>query len=631
MLAPVEATQGVASVGKMVRALHHRGPDGDGVQCVSQDQGWNLVLGHARLAILDLTDRAAQPMRDAATGSWLIYNGEIYNFVALRTELEAHGHRFVSSGDTEVLLKAFIQWGPSAMHRLRGMYAFAFWDGREKCLKLGRDPFGIKPLLVARVGAGIVFASEIRALGAGGMLDLHLNPTAVRSYLAFGSVIEPVSIFQEVTSIPPGHVVTVQVGGLVSLPVPILILGDVLAKHGRPAPVSRSMATEQIRAELKRSVSEHLVSDVPVGIFLSGGIDSSVIAALADQTGVARDMRYLTVCFAEQEFSELGYAQQVARQLSGRHETVPLDAAQMTSMLPRALASMDQPTVDGINTFIVSNVAARQGIKVVLSGLGGDELFGGYTSFWKAPLLSRIPWLLKWGATALPRRFFRSESERLKLLYASQGRDAADAYLLQRSLRWDSPMSGIESFGSLRDVAREMPEDWARPAAARTLSDYSRISFLESSFYMRNQLLRDSDTMSAANSIELRVPFLDLGVLESAWSIPGSQHVSPWGGGKQLLKAVLNDAIPGLPLGRRKMGFVLPWQRWLRDPEVFGMLADTMHTPSLYAGLGVTPDEGRRILAAFSDKLPQGNWLHVWSLFVLLDWKRRFDANVAKP
>lgn len=612
---------GSRALRSMVHALRHRGPDGVDIMTVAAPGERRLFLGHARLSILDLSDRAAQPMAGAATGSWLIYNGELYNFAELRAELEARGHHFRSTGDTEVLLKALVEWGPEAMRRLRGIYAFAYWEGRTKRLILGRDPFGIKPLLMARTPGGILFASEIRALGASGLLDLHLNPMAIRAYLAFGCVIEPATIFQEVVSLPPGHIVVVE-GERVEPPRAIVTLGDLWQ---RPAPRRRPRrdVVNDVRAELQRSVGEQLVSDVPVGIFLSGGIDSSIVAALADRTGVARDLRYLTVCFPEQEFSELGYARQVARSLSGRHETVSLEAHQVAELLPRALAGMDQPSVDGINTYVVSSVAAERGIKVVLSGLGGDEIFGGYTTFWKAPLLARFPALLRAAARLLPARLFRNENERRKLLQAGECFDLRDAYLLQRSIRWDAGLGADPVLESLPDSSLATPETWELMTTSHRASSFSRVSFFESVFYMRNQLLRDSDIMSSANSIELRVPFLDMKVMELAWSVPGDEHLSRFGGGKMILKEVLNGLIPNLPLGRRKMGFVFPWQRWLRDSNKFTMIADVLHSPALYEQTGIDPAQGRLTWKAFMDRDPRVSWMHVWSLFVLLDWKRR--------
>lgn len=629
ILGPQPRAEGIAAVGRMVQAMRHRGPDGQAVECVAAPGGRNLFLGHARLSILDLTENSAQPMLDEETGSQLVFNGEIYNYAALRRELEASGHRFRSSGDTEVLLRVLLEWGLEGLRRLRGMYAFAFWDGRNRRLVLARDPLGIKPLLLARSGDSVLFASELRSLSASGVMRFTLSPMGIRSYLAFGSVIEPATICQEAVSVPPGHVVLTDAGGRLAPPRRIVGPEDILARHISPDRIPFRSAVDAVRSRLEKSVREHMVSDVPLGIFLSGGIDSSVIAALADRMGIGRDVRYMTVCFPEQEFSELGYAQQVARGLSGTHQTVRLDAERMLDLLPKALSAMDQPTVDGINTYILSNVAASEGIKVVVSGLGGDEIFGGYTTFWKAPLLGRHSKIFSGMARVLPSRLFGSESERLKLVQAAQSFDVRDAYLLQRSVRWNPQTSRIAMLGTLPDNSLVTPEAWELMCTDHRLGDHNRISYLESVFYLRNQLLRDGDIFSSANSVELRVPYLDLDLVDLSWDLPGSHHRSALRGGKRILKRILEDLLPGLPVGRRKMGFVFPWERWLREPKIFEMVADTVHTHGAYEGLGVEPQEGRQILAAFIERDPLITWAHIWSLFVLLDWSIRFRGGGA--
>lgn len=628
ILARESREESVAQVERMVCALHHRGPDGSDTVFIPGCGDRNLTLGHARLSILDLTEHSSQPMPDEATGSWLVFNGEIYNFGSLRRELEARQHRFRSTGDTEVLLRALLEWGPEVMRRLRGMYAFAFWDGRTKQLLLARDPFGIKPLLIAHQGDSIVFASELRSLKASGALSLVPSPMAVRSHLTFGSVIEPATIVENVVAIPPGHIVMADSQGHLAPPRRVVGLEDKFAQRPVNDRVPYRGAVDALRTQLQRSVREQLVSDVPLGIFLSGGIDSSLVASLAVGAGLTEDLTYLTISFPEPEFSELEYAQQVAKRLPGKHQTVRLDIEQMLALLPKAIAAMDQPTVDGINTFIMSSVAAQLGIKVVLSGLGGDEVFAGYTTFWKAPLLARHPQLFSSAARILPRALFGSEAERSKVVQAAQCFDVRDTYLLQRSIRWSQNTARIKFINTLPDNALVTPEAWELMSTDHRESDYKRISYLESVFYMRNQLLRDSDIFSSANSIEMRVPFLDLEVLSLAWSLPASYHRSLRTGGKRILKDILDQLHPGLPLNRRKMGFVFPWEHWLRNPKFAEMIDDTVNTPGLYQGLGVEPAEGREILKAFAEHDPLVNWSHVWSLFVLLNWAERFRSGV---
>ena len=629
ILGPQSREEGLSTLARMIGAIRHRGPDGQGFTCVPACGGRNLFLGHARLSILDLSDNSAQPMLDTDTGSQLIFNGEIYNYVSLRRDLEAAGHRFASSGDTEVLLHALIEWGTDAVGRLRGMYAFAFWDGRKRQLVLARDPFGIKPLLLMRSGDSVLFASEMRGLVASGVTRFVLNSLGVRSYLAFGTVIEPATIFQGVVSIPPGYVVMTDSEGRLLPPRRITGLDDILMRHVQPDDMSFEGAVDAVQEQLKRSVREHLASDVPVGVFLSGGIDSAVIATLADRAEARPQLTYLTVCFPEEEYSELAYAQQVARGLRGKHESVMLDVDQMLAMLPKALAAMDRPTVDGINTYILSNVAAQNGIKVLVSGLGGDEIFGGYTTFWKTPVLWRHRGVLSQFARAFPAGAFGSVSERAKLVESKNGFDLRDAYLLQRSIRWSTETSGIDLLGKLPDNSLVTPEAWELMATDHRQTDHNRISYLESVFYMRNQLLRDSDVFSSANSVELRVPYLDLDLLDTAWRLPGRYHRSALAGGKRILKSILDKLQPALPLRRRKMGFVFPWQVWLHEPRFLEMVTDTVHTPGAYENLGVKPEEGRRILRGFTERDPMITWAQVWSLFALLNWCERIRREGA--
>ncbi|MGH7894752.1 MAG: asparagine synthase (glutamine-hydrolyzing), partial [Candidatus Binatia bacterium] len=379
-----------AAVARMVAAQHHRGPDE--ARTVTVPTGpRSLVLGFDRLAILDLTPDASQPMHDPSTGSWLVFNGEIYNFRDLRAELEGGGHRFRSSGDTEVLLAALARWGTAALPRLRGMYAFAFFDARTRRLVLGRDPFGIKPLLYGWLDGVFVFASELRAIRVAGLGSLTVDREALDAYLTYGAVPEPHTIAREVHALPPGHVLELDARGEAHGPRRVFGLEDLLGEVERPADASWRDAVDEVGSVLADAVEAHLVSDVPLGVLLSGGVDSTVVASLA-----ARHVepQFLTVGFDEPRFSEVAAARATALRLGGRHHVISLTSGDVLGVLPAALEAMDQPTADGINTFVIARAAAERGIKVLVSGLGGDEVFGGYSTFRKAPLLAaRAGWL----------------------------------------------------------------------------------------------------------------------------------------------------------------------------------------------------------------------------------------------
>ncbi len=562
-------------------------------------------------------------MAAAATGSWLVYNGELYNFRELRHDLEARGCVFQSSGDTEVLLHALIQWGEDALPRFRGMYAFAFWDGRRQRLLLARDPFGIKPLFYGRSDRAIVFASELEAIRASSLLRLSLDPEAMRSFLLYGAVSEPRTMAREVVMLSPGTVVSIDGRGSASPPRrKASIEQEIHDQEPRVHRDTSDKAVAEIAALLASSVRSHLVSDVPVGIFLSGGIDSSLVASLARAASPNGNTSFLTVDLAEPGFSEVEHARTVARGLGGHHHVVRVSAREVLDLLPEALSAMGQPTVDGINTFVICKAAARLGIKVLLSGLGGDELFGGYTPFAKAPLPPRHA---RWASFLAPSTSLvpRRRGPACDKLRASRGvRELREAYLMQRALRWSScPWPEPPSLVPPADFGVP-PETWDAMANAHRCSTFQQVSYLELSFYMRNQLLRDADVFSSANSVELRVPFVDLAVLRAAWRIPPRDHLGRFGKGKRVLRTLLRGLHPLLEIDRRKQGFLFPWTDWLRGPFA-DRVRDTVSSPALYADLGLDARAGTTLLAAFEAGHPLVTWAHVWSLFVLLEWSGR--------
>jgi asparagine synthase (glutamine-hydrolysing) len=603
---PVDGLE--AAVARMIGAQRHRGPDEQRTVTVRTGAS-ALVLGFDRLAILDLTEAGSQPMRHDATGSWLVFNGEIYDHAALRSRLEGRGHRFRSSGDTEVLLAALVEWGTAALTRLRGMYAFAFFDGRTQRLVLARDPFGIKPLVYGRLGDAVVFASELRAIRAAGLADLTIDRDALAAYLTYGAVPEPHTIAAELRMLPPGSVVEVDARGRVSDPRRVLDLDDLV---GTPeAPASRTAAVEAVEAALAGAVTSHLVSDVPLGVLLSGGVDSTLVASLAArEPGV--EPQFLTVGFDEPRFNEVATARATALRLGGRHHVVSLSVADVLALLPDALAAMDQPTADGVNTFVITRAAAERGIRVLVSGLGGDELFGGYTTFEKAPFLAAHARALAPIGRLLAGLGVGNAAQWAKIARARHVRDLRDAYLVQRAIEPDVP----------RDERCGLPADtWAtlplRPGAA----DFRNVSALEVGFYLRSQLLHDADVFSSANSVELRVPFLDLAVLRAAWSIPTAWHAGRFGGRKQILKAVLRRLAPAHPVKRPKMGFVFPWTEWLRGP-LGERVATTLTDRDAHEHLGLDPSAGLRLVDAFRRGDPRIGWAQLWSRFVLVEWHR---------
>jgi asparagine synthase (glutamine-hydrolysing) len=368
-----------AIVDKMIAALVHRGPDKQCVEAVAEGRG-GVVFGNSRLAIIDLSEKVQMPMSDPQTGNWIAYNGEVYNFLDLRAELEAAGHRFYTGTDTEVILKAYSKWGPACLERFRGMFAFAIWDRARREFFLARDRLGLKPLYYYQDNDIFLFASEVRALLATGKVERKLDPAALECFLWNGFEVAPQSIIRGVHSLLPGHWMRVgqdakrkDGGSYWSLP------------NSTDATAREDDLRDRARARLEEAVRLRLISDVPLGAFLSGGLDSSAIVALMGQGG--GDVRTCSITFDEPDFDESPYSRWVAETHRTQHTEIRLRSEDFAAWLPDALSAMDQPTFDGMNTYCVARAVRQHGLTVALSGLGGDELFGGY------PFFKTIPWL----------------------------------------------------------------------------------------------------------------------------------------------------------------------------------------------------------------------------------------------
>src|SRR5271166_2593090 len=421
---------------KAARSLAHRGPDDSGTVIVDCSAAAPCQLGfaHTRLSIIDLSPLGHQPMQDPVTGNWIVYNGEIYNFRELRKELEAAGVEFKSQSDTEVILSAYRVWGESCLTRLGGMFAFALWDAQRKRLLLARDPMGIKPLYYHQSEQTFIFASEVRTLLGTGLVPRKTDPTGVLSYLAFGSVYEPWTIVEGVKSVPPGHVLTVVNGSVTIREYWNALASSACIKSGQ---TSRNGTTDQLPAILRDAVLSHLVSDVPVGVFLSGGIDSSALVAILSHDGVRANT--FSLVFREEEFDEGQYSREVARRFGTEHHEIQVSPQDTLASLPEALCAMDQPTIDGINTYLVSSKTRAAGVKVALTGLGADEMFAGYSNFRRVPKMEafskrfgRLPRLVR-GPIAASVGLFAGKGDRSRKL-EELGNDAVHPYFLARML-----------------------------------------------------------------------------------------------------------------------------------------------------------------------------------------------------
>ena len=548
-LPPPELSAGAE---RMRFALRSRGPDDSGTY-LSPTGG--AVLAHARLAILDLSPAGHQPMSTADGRHVIVFNGEIYNHAQLRRELESQGETFASHSDTEVILALYRRQGPACVHELEGMFAFCIWDVQERTAFLARDPFGIKPLYYYSQGGELVFASEVRALLASGCVPRRPCREAIASYWLFGSVQEPLSIVQGVRSLPAGHHLTWRDGQLTLR----CFWDPQLIGEG----IDAGDAVAATRSALQESIQRHLVSDVPVGVFLSGGVDSTVVATLARQAGVA-DLQTFSIAFNDPNFNEGEVAARTARHLGAHHHEWRLDAATGRRLLGDFLDAGDQPSIDGFNTYCVSRFAREHGLKVVLSGLGGDELFAGYGSFQMVPKILRLGQRFSW-LPLLPRFASWSlqtlgKTPRINRLghYLADHPSAAGAYWCMRGVF--TPAEAVRlTRHYLGDGEPEFQHEARHYAVPRQPTADDTVSYLELTRYMKNQLLRDSDVMSMASGLELRVPLVDRKLFEVLRQIPSATRLVP--GKALLLKAV--PEIPDWVAHAPKRGFVFPFEQWI--------------------------------------------------------------------
>ncbi len=538
-------------------SMEVRGPDGAG-EWISGDG--RIGLGHRRLAIIDLSDSGLQPMERSDGRFRIVFNGEIYNYRELRKELGDQGVVFRTESDTEVILALYARDGARMLDRLRGMFALAIWDDRERRLLLARDPYGIKPLYYAESGGTLRFASQVKALEAGGAISSALDPAGVTGFLLWGSVPEPHTLRAAVRALPAGHYLEVD-GSRVGRPQSYWSVGSQAADVG-----------VDVGQALSASVQAHLVADVPVAVFLSAGLDSSLIAALASRqtNGPLTTLTLRFEDYAGTELDEAPLAAKVAAGLGTQHLERRVARDEFVDMWPGALRAMDQPSVDGLNTYVVSKVAHDAGFKVVLSGLGGDELFGSYASFQSVPQwvtyakrLRAIPGLSAiWPTITAPFSAARPKLRKVPQLGAS----LAGAYFLRRGLYLPDELpglignelsaQGLAEYDPIADADRHLRRDGG------DLVGWEAVHAMESSMYMRNQLLRDSDWAAMAHSLELRVPLVDRWLRDAVAAAdyePGQSH------GKS---ATVRQVAPELPEAlwtRPKSGFSVPVMEWLGE------------------------------------------------------------------
>jgi len=548
-----------------------RGPDSKG-EWYSDDG--RLGIGHRRLSIIDLSDDGLQPMLNACGSLVLSFNGEIYNYKSLRSSLEREGRVFRTKTDTEVILHLYESKGEAMLDDLRGMFALALWDKSKGKLLLARDPYGVKPLYYANDGWTVRVASQVKALLAGGRVSRQGDPAGHVGFFLFGSVPEPYTTYQEIREVPAGSMVSVDALGPSSPRIWKKLSSVIAAGRDAEPPVSPDEARSMVREAIRDTVENHLVSDVPVGAFLSSGIDSTALVGLAKESGL-RDLETITLAFAEfsgRSDDEAPRAEITAREYGTRHTTSRVAEAEFQDDLPKILDAMDQPSIDGINTWMVSKKASELGLKVCLSGIGGDELFGGYPSFRQIPrwvramaVPSRIPLLGRavrggFGLT-------RAESFGFDPKAAEFVRYAGtfpSAYLLKRGLflPWELPAL-LGSDVAVEGLRRLEVQDYIRDTICpEPGSGFARVACMESSLYLRNQLLRDADWAGMAHSLEIRVPLVDIKLLNRLAPIAHTPFARL---GKALLASSPSRFIDAGTDGVLKTGFRVPMDSWISN------------------------------------------------------------------
>jgi asparagine synthase (glutamine-hydrolysing) len=545
--------------------MRRRGPDGAG-EWWSDDR--RVGLGHRRLAIIDLDERAAQPMVSADGALIVTFNGEIYNYKQLRAELMGQGARFRTDSDTEVLLHLYAREGRQMVQRLRGMFAFALFDTRRAGLLMARDPYGVKPLYYASEAGVLRFASQVKALLAGGALSRLVDPAGLAGFHLYGHVPEPFTLYQAIQPLPAGSTLWIDGAG-VGEARPFASIATALATA---APCSSPNLQMGVRAAVLESVRHHLVADVAVGAFLSGGVDSGALVGLMRDAGQTR-IATLTLAFPEfrgSEDDEAPLAEQTAALYGAEHTTRLIHRTEFLDDLPVLFAAMDQPSIDGINSWFAAKAARELGLKVVLSGIGGDELLAGYSTFRDIPRwlrcfgpLSRIP-----GAAALAEASLRGMAPRLvkdnpKVLgLLKYGGDWAGAYLLRRAVLLPFEIEGVMDPDFARQgLQRLFPLERLRASVTPDpRGDIRRVVALESANYLRNQLLRDADWAGMAHGLEIRTPLVDFTLLQTL--APHMPRMAA-GRGKRALAAAPSTPLPSQIVSRRKSGFSVPTAAWI--------------------------------------------------------------------
>jgi asparagine synthase (glutamine-hydrolysing) len=631
---------------RMLAAMRHRGPDDLGMEVIQNPQAPNrpVVLLHTRLAILDLTSAGHQPMSDrpvqTPTASaarqkpnWIVFNGEIFNFQNLYPELAGAGWPPRTRCDTEVILHAYRLWRTACVEKFRGMFTWCLVDAERETAWFCRDRLGVKPLYLARPRCGgLLFASEVRTLLAAGpeLVPPVVDPGALESFLAQGSIGGAGTIIHGIESFEAGQSLVTDWLGRSLKSQRYWKLPFVTAEETTQC-TARTDAVAQLAATLRQAVKMRLLADVPLGLFLSGGVDSSALATVASEQ--ADTLRTVSIGFDQPEFDETLRAGEVARTLHTVHSSLRLTGADILDAFPQALAAVDQPTVDGFNTYFVSQATRRAGLKVALSGLGGDELFGGYASFRDVPRAVR--WRRGLKRFGLIRRGLAGLASRVGGRSIAKAAEALkrkpsflQMYFLRRELFLPGERRALHPLPEGCDPYTGMPRSFMDDLAddARGLDSVNQVSLFELSAYMRNMLLRDADVFSMAHGLELRVPLLDHRLVEQTVQMPGALK-RPDPRPKPLLLDAVGSRLPQSVHRHPKQGFTFPWSAWLRGP--MKERADrALQNRDVWTSLGMNPAEPLGLWQRFLRGDRRLSALQILALMVLEDFTIRHGLSI---
>lgn len=601
----------------MNRRMQHRGPDDEGVFVQEK-----VALGHRRLSIIDLSAAGHQPMQSFDGRYQIVYNGELYNFKELKFELQRvvagsnqQAYIFQTNTDTEVIIAAYIRWGSDCVKRFNGMFAFAIWDTQNKELFIARDRLGIKPLYYFYTNGVFGFSSEIRSLLASDLLPKKIDENGLIDYLRYQTVHAPNTIVKGVKMLMPGHCIEMKNEALKIKK--YWSLTDNISHESKGK--SYKEVCKDVNVLLSKAVERRLIADVPFAAFLSGGIDSSVIVGLMSKVS-SEKVKTFNVSFDESEFSEAKYAQLIAKKFNTDHHEIRLTPSDFMKELPNALKAMDHPSGDGPNTYVVSKATKNAGITMALSGLGGDELFAGYDVFKRSLALNKKAWLNTIpkfirgvGGNALKKIKPSVASEKMAELLKQDKINFNSFYPITRQVLMDEQiLSILKSNQVIKNSVAEIIEE---SHISKHQSQISQVSIAEISTYMQNVLLRDTDQMSMANALEVRVPFIDYTLVEYVLGIPDNYKstISP----KKLLVDAMGDLLPSEVVNRPKMGFTLPWKHWMKK-ELKSFCEEKMIALSKRSLFN--EQEVRQMWLNFLSDYPATTWSRIWHLVVLENW-----------